>query len=362
MEYGLHLRSGILFVAACAVLVSIATGMVALLGGKSDPLRAYRDAARTGTARAVVIEVGAAGVLVSYPDAQGGEVRAAVADFGLLGPGWRRTHPVGSSLDVVEVAGRSGSPVVPRELLDEVPEPDDPSPVPGLLAALAGVACGVGALRAARRLPAARWQGWFRVEAKQPTTARPAASWRGPQVRVVATPQGRAVRRKLGVGTLMLLAVPVLAFGAPTVVRTAAGALASRDWPTVPGLVVDSRLRPVSAGAGRDETYAYVVFAYEVDGRRYRASTPEWSINKGGWGSGAEDTVARYPRGARVPVHYDPAAPRRAVLRPGWDAAGMAGWCGVVGAMALGWLWGLRVLLRPLPPEAAPALPGSHSP
>lgn len=359
MSYGLQIRSAILFIAPCAILGSIALGMVALGGGKSDPLRAYRDAAATGAARAVVVEAGAAGLLVSYPDERGQEVRAAVLDFGLLGRDWRRAYPVGSSLDVVEVAGRPGSPAVPQALLLEVPPPPDaPSPVPGLLAMLVGVGGGLAVLRATLRVPMERWLRWYPGQDR--ADAAPASATkrllRIPDgTRRIVTPQGKAITRKLAAGTLMFLALPLFAAALPPVVRTTRDALASRDWPTTPGTVIESRLRPYATNSGADVKYAHVVFAYEVGGRRYRASTPEWSLITAGWGADAEGIVARYPRGSEVLVHYDPAAPQRAVLRPGPEPASTAGHGAVFAVMALAWLWGLRVLLRPLPPEAAPA-------
>lgn len=72
-------------------------------------------------------------------------------------------------------------------------------------------------------------------------------------------------------------------------------------------------------------------------------------------GGGLEEAwavVGRYPQGAAMSMAHDPLDPSRAVLEPGpampdallYDAL----------AAVLGFLWGGLILLRPLPPVAAP--------
>ena len=146
----------------------------------------------------------------------------------------------------------------------------------------------------------------------------------------------------------------MLAVGVPPLARTTQGALASLAWPVAEGTVVESRLRLWSSDGPSNSTeqVAHIVFTYAVDGRRFTADTPEWTIIGAGWGADAEGVVARYPRGTSVPVRYDPANPYRAVLRPGPLPVSTAVFCSLAAACMFGWLWGVRVLLRPLPPEA----------
>lgn len=350
--YAAQVRFGAIVIAACAILMGAILGIAPSLGAKPDPIAAYRDPARTVAARAVVVRSDAAGLLVRYLDEGGQEVRAALMGAGALEADRGRAYPVGSSLDVVAMSGRPGAPVMPQALLD-TPAPDAPSRLPGLLAMVAGVGGGLAGLRAVRRVT---WEQWLRWCPGGDTVgaADLSPSGRRPGVRrAVATRQGRAVIFKLGTGVLMLLALPLLAVGLPPLARTTHGAVASLGWPAVEGTVVESRLRlwRSSGPSNATEQVARVVFTYEVNGRRYAADTPEWTIIGAGWGADAEGVVARYPRGARVPVRYDPAGPHRAVLRPGPLPVSTAVFCGLAALAVLGWLWGVRVLLRPLPPE-----------
>lgn len=337
-------RFAVIIIAMCAVVMGAILGVTPYLGTKPDPIAAYRDPARTIAARAVVVRSDPSGLLVRYLDEGGQEVRAAVAEGGALGADRGRAYPVGSSLTVVAVSGRPGAPVVPQALLD-TPAPDAPSRFPGLLAMVAGVGGGLAGLRAARHVT---WEQWLR--------------WCPGARQTVVTPQGRAVIRKLVAATLMLVALPLLVAGLPPLARTTRGAVASLDWPATEATVMESRLQSWHSDGPSNATewVARVVFTYEVNGRRYAADTPEWTIIGAGWGADAEGVVARYPRGARVPVRYDPANPHRAVLRPGPLPVSTAVFCGLAAVVVLGWLWGIRVLLRPLPPDVDGQAAGSH--
>ena len=355
-----RLRFGVIVVAVCAILMGAILGLTPPLGVRPDPLAAYRDAARTVAVQAVVVRSDQAALLVRYQDEGGQEVRAVVDWAGMPDPDRSRAYPMGSPLDIVAIAARPGAPVVPRALLDQ-PAPDPPSRLPGLLAMAAGVGGGLAGLRAARRVTWERWLRWCPgthaasgLDMPPPTPKRFPGLRRPGLRRPVVTPQGRAITRKLMAGTLMLVALPLLASGLPALARTVRIAIASLDWPVAEGIVVESRLRPwrFNNPSNAGEQVARVVFTYEVAGRRYAADTPEWAIIEAGWGADAESVVARYSRGARVPVRYDPANPHRAVLRPGPLPVSTAVFCALAAASVLGWLWGVRVLLRPLPSEA----------
>ncbi len=261
--------------------------------------------------------------------------------------------PVASVLDVVVLRGQPGAAVMPRTALDR-PAPDLPSRLPGMLAMVAGIGGGLAGLWAVRRAGWEQWLDWFDGESDRGTAVPPPAERLGRARGPAAPPQGRAIRRKAGVAGLMVVGLPVVAIGVPPLARTTWGAVASLDWPVAQGTVTESRLRLWHSNGPADTTeqVARVVFTYNVDGRRFMADTPEWTIIGAGWGADAEGVVARYPSGAVVSVHYDPANPYRAVLRPGPLPVSTAVFCGLAAACMLGWLWGARVLLRPLPPKA----------
>ncbi len=338
--------------AVCAIILGIVLGL-APLGVQPDPVAAYRDPARTLVARAVVVRSDPAGLLVRFLDEEDHEARAALASGGLPGPdGTDQALPVASVLDVVVLRGQPGAAVMPRTALDK-PAPDLPSRLPGILAMVAGVGGGLAGLWAARRAGWEQWLDWFGGEVVAGTAVPPPAKRPGRVREPVAAPQGRAIRRKVGVAGLMVVGLPVLAIGVPPLARTTWGAVASLDWPVAQGAVTESRLQQwhSSGPADTTEQVAHVVFIYAVDGRRFTADTPEWTIIGAGWGADAEGVVARYPRGAVVPVRYDPYNPYRAVLRPGPLPVSTAVFCSLAAACMAGWLWGVYVLLRPLPPK-----------
>lgn len=107
---------------------------------------------------------------------------------------------------------------------------------------------------------------------------------------------------------------------------------ASRSWPTVPGVIVESTRR-VSTSQSREEKrrmkstqsyYADVKYSYEVNGTKYEGD--QVSVLSGGIGSesSAEAIIKRYPRDAKVSVAYNPQNPAEAFLEPGsWGSTWM---------------------------------------
>jgi len=95
----------------------------------------------------------------------------------------------------------------------------------------------------------------------------------------------------------------------------------SARWPTAQGTVtVSSVVENVSRDKDDREEIKYVpqvTCSYRVSGREYHCATRKW-----GWTElyvdreGPEKILARYPKGASVPVFYDPADPSQAVLEP----------------------------------------------
>ena len=92
-------------------------------------------------------------------------------------------------------------------------------------------------------------------------------------------------------------------------------------WPTAPGLVTASGIvRRWGFGSGIWMAGLWyvpeVAYRYEIEGRKYQARRVFLSDTGFSRRRRAQDVVARYPRGAGVAVHYDPARPKRACLEP----------------------------------------------
>lgn len=123
--------------------------------------------------------------------------------------------------------------------------------------------------------------------------------------------------------TLTLVApLLVLAFVAVSVVlrqvRAGAARRGASGWATTTGTVVASSVVSRRTGKTRHESPA-VVYTYQVDGRPLQGTTVRVGdelgrIRVAGTSSSAAETVARYPAGATVTVHYDPAEPTRCAL------------------------------------------------
>jgi len=116
-------------------------------------------------------------------------------------------------------------------------------------------------------------------------------------------------------GTLITttLAVVFLAIAA-WMIRAAR---ARRGWPSVRGAVTGGRIRQKTSGVGEEETVTFVPvveFQYEIGSKTYAASGPGFGETGYGSVSRAEKVLARYPAGAAVEVHYNPAKPAEAFL------------------------------------------------
>lgn len=93
--------------------------------------------------------------------------------------------------------------------------------------------------------------------------------------------------------------------------------LRANAWPVVPGEVTVSRVEERSSSdEGRSRrTYAAVVeFTYEVGGLSFSSRQIALGLEMSGSRSAADKITARYPLGATVEVHYDPANPSQAAL------------------------------------------------
>lgn len=97
---------------------------------------------------------------------------------------------------------------------------------------------------------------------------------------------------------------------------------ASRDWPTVEGLVVDAHFGETEWYEDGDEgtTWsAHLRYQYFVKGQRYLSSRFTWRSTRGLPQREAYALLQGLHRGMAVIVHYDPRRPGRAVVFPGVD-------------------------------------------
>jgi hypothetical protein len=102
--------------------------------------------------------------------------------------------------------------------------------------------------------------------------------------------------------------------------RAIDAAMARRQWPTVPGLVVGAR----TVALGRKNYQPEITYTYTVDGQLHQRVT---HLDTPGFGfSSSREQVAativhQYPLGLEVTVWINPADPTHSTLRPGpgWE-------------------------------------------
>lgn len=94
----------------------------------------------------------------------------------------------------------------------------------------------------------------------------------------------------------------------------------SRNWPTVPGIVMDSQVTSYYDDEG-DRMYGVaIMYRYEVDGLEFTSARRTFGeFNSSNQGR-AQRIVAQYLTGSNVQVYYDPDDPSEAVLEPGTNA------------------------------------------
>ena len=94
-------------------------------------------------------------------------------------------------------------------------------------------------------------------------------------------------------------------------------AKASRDWPSVPGVITRSAVA-TKRSDGKTMYSSDVVYRYQVEGRELTCNSVFFGGNTSSSNSSAAYNVTgRYPEGAEVDVYYEPEDPANAVLEPG---------------------------------------------
>lgn len=90
---------------------------------------------------------------------------------------------------------------------------------------------------------------------------------------------------------------------------------AAQDWSSTMGVVITSMVQVKRSYKNRSEI-PVVVYQYQVNGKPYtgqviKAGEQYFSVRLYG---DAQKTIARYPVGAQVMVHYNPANPQESAL------------------------------------------------
>src|SRR5258708_31708028 len=95
---------------------------------------------------------------------------------------------------------------------------------------------------------------------------------------------------------------------------------ARKNWPSVPGKITTSHVSKTEANVGTGGRSLYEVkyiphvkFSYTVGGTAHEGEL-DTGINAWLFRGSAESVVKHYPVGATLPVYYDPADPKNAVL------------------------------------------------
>lgn len=103
-------------------------------------------------------------------------------------------------------------------------------------------------------------------------------------------------------------------------------------WPRAPGTILHCSVRKIAVRDRVVDELA-VGYVYEVGGRRYQGSRLTLQGNRVDGGGAGE--LREFTAGSRVMVAYDPALPRRGVLRATVDRKLAAAWT-LVGAVTAG--------------------------
>ena len=92
---------------------------------------------------------------------------------------------------------------------------------------------------------------------------------------------------------------------------------ASKDWPSVEGIITHSELTKSSDNDGNDMYSANVQYDYVVDGHTFNSSNIQTVDGSTSMKSSVKKTLKKYATGTKVTVYYDPEFPNSAVLEPG---------------------------------------------
>ena len=94
---------------------------------------------------------------------------------------------------------------------------------------------------------------------------------------------------------------------------------AATSFVPVNAWVLNSRVRTVGTGTGRNQTISYIpeiTCTYEVSGQTFQSDRYAYTYDGFDY-AGAAELVRRYPQGTSTVIYYDPSDPREAVFYRG---------------------------------------------
>jgi hypothetical protein len=91
---------------------------------------------------------------------------------------------------------------------------------------------------------------------------------------------------------------------------------AQQNWSSTNGTILMSSVQSSRSSTGGYSTYPVVVYQYQVNGKSYQSQTIRVGDKflKVNISSKAQETVNKYPIGAKVTVYYDPNNPAECAL------------------------------------------------
>lgn len=92
---------------------------------------------------------------------------------------------------------------------------------------------------------------------------------------------------------------------------------ASKEWPTVEGVIANSELNKSRDSDGNDMYSANINYDYTVNGKQLNSSGVRTVNGSTSSKSSVKKTLKKYAKGTKVTVYYDPEFPNSAVLEPG---------------------------------------------
>lgn len=126
-----------------------------------------------------------------------------------------------------------------------------------------------------------------------------------------------------------LLAGILFALGVAGIIGALLGyrnVVASPNWPTTEGLVIESRVVGIGGARAGSGMRARVRYVYDVEGFRYKGRRITYQRERGDRSEEhARKLAKRYSVGSVVPVYYRPDRPNIAVLEPGGGRYPVAG-------------------------------------
>jgi hypothetical protein len=116
-------------------------------------------------------------------------------------------------------------------------------------------------------------------------------------------------------------------------------ALLSRQWTVTEGLVLDAHMQERRDDKDGDTFYPVVRYSYQAGRKKYESSRLWYRTDSFGNYAEALRGIRDVRVGRRVDVYYDPAAPSRSVLIPGYEPANVASvaLCAIALAVFLAW-------------------------